>query len=115
VSVRALSIVSDALKELKRKYKAKVHIAYNYEHEPAFSYEPATRTIHVSLKYIDQLLEHMSEELVKCFVKSLLAHELEHYIGVKIVKDWRKYRNMLEEEAFRIEINELVECLQQVK
>jgi len=118
MSIRSFSIVSEIYTELKRVFKAKqIHIAYTYDHDPPFAYDPITKTIFVSLKFVDYLLENLSEEMVKCFVKSLLAHEIQHHIDIetlRLKRKYKEYRELLEESAFKTEIDELLKCLNEI-
>ena len=118
MSIRSFSIVSDIYAKLKKMFKAKqIHIAYTYDHDPPFAYDPITKTIFVSLKFVDYLLENLSEEMVKCFVKSLLAHEIQHHIDVETLKlrrSYKEYRKLLEESALKTEIDTLLKCLNEI-
>jgi hypothetical protein len=118
MSIRSFSIVSEIYTELKRVFKAKqIHIAYTYVNDPPFAYDPITKTIFVSLKFVDYLLENLSEEIVKCFVKSLLVHEIQHHIDIetlRLKRKYKEYRELLEESAFKTEIDELLKCLNEI-
>jgi hypothetical protein len=74
-------------------------------------YKPNKNTIYISINHIEEVLKEYGADVAYCEAKSILAHELRHFIDIN--KYFIYDDEELERNAEHEELNEFRKCLEE--